>query len=226
VHQRVQRKRWSFEDDTQCSSSRTPVTVNWAAGPVVTFQQGNSITLCPGSSQTFTALPGGNGETYLWSPNAGSSTNQSITANSAGSYTVTVTNTGGCAGSATATLNYSPAPVVTAVASPGVVCEGTTVNLTGSALVPSFGENFEAASFPLTSFSVNNISGTFTATQNATYFAQGSSSVLFNTASSSANGALSSTSNVNLSAYTNAQLTFKHIAALEGYLSSFDFGYV
>jgi hypothetical protein len=58
---------------------------------------GGSTAICPGASVTLTAPAG---FTYLWSNGANT---QSINASSAGNYTVTVTNAGGCSATSAAT---------------------------------------------------------------------------------------------------------------------------
>jgi len=81
-----------------CSATSAPtvVTVNAKpATPVITA--GGSTAICPGSSVTLTAPAG---YTYLWSNGANT---QSINASSAGNYSVTVTNAGGCSATSAAT---------------------------------------------------------------------------------------------------------------------------
>ena len=96
---------------------------NVAATPTITtsgavkFYQGGSVTLTASS-----------GTSYLWSTGA---TTQSITVNTAGNYTVTVTNATGCSGTSLATT-------VQVLAPPGIVqndttiCAGTTITLSAS----------------------------------------------------------------------------------------------
>lgn len=85
----------------------TGTTSNWVAGqvsgtcgpiviPVPTITASGATTICQGGSVTLTAS---SGSSYLWSNGA---TTPSITVNTAGSYTVTVT-TGGCSGTSAAT---------------------------------------------------------------------------------------------------------------------------
>ncbi len=76
-----------------------------------------AVSICPGQNTTLTASPG---ISYQWSNGANT---QSVTVNTAGTYTVTVTQASGCSGSATATVNFIPAPVpvITGVT---VLCQG------------------------------------------------------------------------------------------------------
>ncbi|RNI23539.1 T9SS C-terminal target domain-containing protein [Rufibacter latericius] len=69
-------------------TAQVTVTVNPLPSPVI--QASGSTDLCPGGSVTLTSSPA---STYLWSTGE---TTPSITVNTAGSYTVTVTNENNC----------------------------------------------------------------------------------------------------------------------------------
>ncbi|MCB0651303.1 MAG: gliding motility-associated C-terminal domain-containing protein [Saprospiraceae bacterium] len=101
------------------------IDVNLAASLSVTIS-GNT-QLCAGGSTTLSAGAGFN--SYAWSNGLSSTT---ITVNSPGTYSVTVTNTTGCEGQASVTVTQGtpPAPVITGALS---ICEGgtTTLSLTG-----------------------------------------------------------------------------------------------
>jgi hypothetical protein len=92
----------------QCASTATlTITVN--SLPTATITAGGSTTICAGDSVTLTA---NEGSSYLWSP--GGATTQSISAATAGDYTVTVTNSNSCsATSATTTVTLSSTPATT-----------------------------------------------------------------------------------------------------------------
>ncbi len=111
------------------ASAATTVTVNpTPATPSITA--GGSTTFCSGSSVTLTSSAG---TSYLWSNGA---TTQSITATTAGSYTVQVTNASGCQSAAspatTVTVNPTPsAPTITAGGSTAL-CSGGSVTLTST----------------------------------------------------------------------------------------------
>ena len=81
-----------------CESDRTPVNVSIFANPVVNLGADTSVNL--GNTVTIDAGAGFN--TYLWSTAA---TTQSITVNSGGCYTVTVSDANGCTGSDTRCVN-------------------------------------------------------------------------------------------------------------------------
>ncbi|MBS1617064.1 MAG: hypothetical protein JST76_00990 [Bacteroidetes bacterium] len=85
-----------------------------------------SATACTGSSATLTATGGG---TYLWSTGA---TTAAISASTAGSYTVTVTNASGCTATASGTLGSYVLPVLS-ISSNSPVCIGSPVSLSVTA---------------------------------------------------------------------------------------------
>ncbi|MBL0050350.1 MAG: hypothetical protein IPP29_01905 [Bacteroidetes bacterium] len=239
---------------TGCESTpRTPVVANVTFGDTVTavaqVSAVNITSICTGNTFQLSTSQSGvslNNYTYTWSAN---STNSGITGSVAGgtfaspttinvtplapgTYTYTVNYTDGlCAGFSTINIVVAQLPSnVTASSSGNNFCGSGTFNLSSTATsnggspVQVFSEPMET--FPLTQFGLTNITGTYTATQNSTFFAQGASSVLFTTTSLSASAFIGTTSNINLTPYTTAQLTFKHIAAMEGPTTSFDFGFV
>ena len=65
----------------------------------------NTVSICQGQSTTLTA--GYNGSTYLWS---NGSTSQTISVNTAGVYSVTVTDPNGCTGTIANTVQVNPLP--------------------------------------------------------------------------------------------------------------------
>ncbi|MBU3659095.1 MAG: hypothetical protein FGM14_04450 [Flavobacteriales bacterium] len=89
-------------------STLATVTVN--ANPTASIAP---TTLCAGSTATLTASGGG---TYLWSP-GGQTTNQ-ISINSAGTYSVTVTDSNNCTNSASTTISISNPPSINAISPP------------------------------------------------------------------------------------------------------------
>jgi len=90
--------------------------------------------ICEGSQTILTAS---GGESYLWSPSAGlnSTSGTSVSANPVSSvtYTVTGTNSGGCANTASAVVIVHPLPVISIEPlNPVPVCSGDTVELHAS----------------------------------------------------------------------------------------------
>jgi len=112
------------------ASDATTVTVNaLPAKPTITA--GGPTTFCMGGNVVLTSSAGSG---YLWSNGA---TTASITVSTAGSYTVQVTNAGGCqsvASDATVvTVNALPAKPSVTAAGPTTFCAGGNVVLTSSA---------------------------------------------------------------------------------------------
>ncbi|MFL5754380.1 MAG: FG-GAP-like repeat-containing protein [Bacteroidia bacterium] len=92
-----------------------------------------STNLCTGDSITLTATSTSTGTyTYLWSTGA---TTSSINVSTAGSYAVTITESGMCnstSPSVSVTINANETPLVTASSSVLTFCEGNSVTLTSS----------------------------------------------------------------------------------------------
>jgi hypothetical protein len=109
------------------TSAATAVTVNPL--PAATITAGGPTTFCAGGSVTLTASAG---SSYLWSNGA---TTQSIAANTAANYSVTVTNANGCSATSSATaVTVNPLPIATITAGgPTTFCTGGSVTLTASA---------------------------------------------------------------------------------------------
>jgi uncharacterized protein (DUF427 family) len=116
------------------TSNSSTVTTGWDATiscpnqPLATITASGPLALCPGDSVVLTAAPNAS---YLWNTGA---TTQSITANTAGSYWVTVTNANSC----TAVSNIISVTVTNsttagiAASGPLTFCQGGSVTLTAS----------------------------------------------------------------------------------------------
>ncbi len=114
---------------TSAPSAATAVTVDpLPATPTITA--GGPTIFCAGGSVTLTSSSTtGN----VWSP--GGATTQSITATTAGSYSVTVTNGNGCSANSAATnvtVNPNPATPTITAGSTTTFCAGGSVALTSS----------------------------------------------------------------------------------------------
>ncbi len=111
-----------------CSAVSTPVTVT-IGGAVASIS--GVLSLCNGANTTLTANAA---QSYLWSTGA---VTQSINVTTAGNYTVTVTQTGGCTASATAnvTVNALPSPSITGVMA---ICQGNNSTLDAGAGFSSY----------------------------------------------------------------------------------------
>jgi len=116
-----------------CSATSTPtvVTVNPLPGVTAT----NNGPLCATATLNLTGGPAGM-TTYAWTgPNGFTSAVQSpsianVTVAAAGTYTLIVTNSSGCTGTATTTVVVNAKPIATAINN-GPLCAGATLNLTG-----------------------------------------------------------------------------------------------
>ncbi|GAB4094502.1 hypothetical protein GCM10028786_34310 [Flaviaesturariibacter terrae] len=218
-----------------CEGPRTALTVTVTSPDAVTASSNAAGALCPGNSVTLSVAQTGstNHYTYTWtaSPVSGSGIPTSVTGASVsvsptagGTYTYTVTAVDGtCTATSTVNVSVNMAPLAPTIgAAPAAICVGGSSVLTPTPS-GSFANAFESANFPLNGFTV---SSNATATQNSTYFAQGSSSVLFNTTSTSATATMAMNSNLDLSGYNSAKLTFSHQALMEGPSTSYDYGYV
>ncbi len=100
-------------------STQVIVTEATNLSPTIT----GSLTFCPGSSTTLDA--GSGFSTYSWNTGA---TTQTLTVTSAGTYSVTVTDAGGCTGTDQVTTSESASitPTITGVLS---ICTGNTTTI-------------------------------------------------------------------------------------------------
>ena len=110
-------------------SGTTVVTVNpLPSRPTIT--PSGTVNICAGTSRTLTSS---SGTTYLWSTGE---TTQAISVNTAGSYTVQVTNSYGCLSQAslatTIVVNPLPATPTITASGPTAICAGSSVTLTSS----------------------------------------------------------------------------------------------
>jgi hypothetical protein len=110
-----------------CTSVANPVSVS-IVNPTATITASGSTNICSNASVSLTANSGTN---YLWSNGA---TTQSINVNTAGTYTVTVTQSGGCTKASTGTaitVKASPSSIIN-TSGPTTFCNGN-VTLTSVA---------------------------------------------------------------------------------------------
>ncbi len=103
----------------------TMVTVALNARPTVAIANNRPTTFCVGDSTVLTAS---GGATYAWSTGAASA---GITARTAGTYKVTVTNAGGCVDSSMVAITTNARPTA-AVAGATAICAGDSTVLTAS----------------------------------------------------------------------------------------------
>jgi large repetitive protein len=113
-----------------CSTTSTPVYVNFNPVPSSTVTASGPTTFCQGGNVTLTAATG-NSFTYLWSNGA---TTQSITVAASGTYSVTVSNSFNCSSTSTpisVVVNALPTASITAGGST-TICSGNTISLTAA----------------------------------------------------------------------------------------------
>ncbi|MHA3788855.1 Ig-like domain-containing protein [Flavobacterium hauense] len=223
---------WNYT--APCASLRTAVTATVNTPPVLTLS-GNPAAVCAGQTTAPVTITAGAADynTYAWTPSTGVSGDAATgwTFNPAVStaYTLQASqSTGSLCLAPPVTVNVTINVMPTAIVIPAsiAVCEGAPQALTatgGLLRTPVGQENFDTLT---AQFVTSNTAGTATTALNSTYFTQGTGSVLFNTSSNSANVSYSSAGNIDLSGSATAQLTFSHIAALEGPTFSYDIGYV
>ncbi|MEO8148244.1 MAG: T9SS type A sorting domain-containing protein, partial [Bacteroidia bacterium] len=140
---------WNTGATTQCITVTTNgtyrVTVTNANGctsscsKVITVKAlpncsitGNS-SVCEGSSAQWCA-PGGLAA-YLWSEGK---TTKCISVNTAGTYTITVTNTNGCTSSCSKALTVNPLPATFAITGKSAICQGSSAQLCAPAGYSSY----------------------------------------------------------------------------------------
>ena len=112
-----------------CSATRTSTVV--VSQPLVTL---NSVpaSICPGSSSTITALTNVPGIwQYSWSSGA---TTNTISTNTSGIYSATLSDGNGCLGTASLNLGTSTNLLLNAVTNPSAICSGSSaiVSVTGA----------------------------------------------------------------------------------------------
>ena len=107
-----------------CSQADTVTVTNTGLPPVAVLTPAGATTFCHGDSLLLIA---GGGGTYSWSTGA---TTDSIMVNTAGTYTVSVTNVCGT-NQASTSITVTPPPIA-AVAGSNWVCSGDSVMLTAS----------------------------------------------------------------------------------------------
>jgi hypothetical protein len=130
---------------SSCVSTRVPINVVVASGPVPTISASGSTTFCASQSLTLTAS---NGTSFQWIRNGNNitgATNQTFNPTQTGDYTVRVTTSNGCTNTSlatTVTVNNQVTPSITIVANQTTICAGTnivfTANIINGGTTPSY----------------------------------------------------------------------------------------
>ena len=127
-------------------------TITVLQGPTVTIDPAPA-SFCAGNSVTLTAVAtgGSGGYTYQWTDPAGNpSFSSTVNASTAGTYSVTVSDSNGCEGSATITVTAKPLPSVALSSDPPAFCPGVmgTVTAAGSGGTGGYTFNWTTPSGP------------------------------------------------------------------------------
>ncbi len=111
-----------------CSIQSIVIPVTASSNVPATITTSGSTTFCVGGNVTLTA---NSGTAYLWS---NGSTSSSINVTTTGSYTVRVSQLGGCSATSVATTvtSSSSAPATITASGPIVFCQGSSVTLTAN----------------------------------------------------------------------------------------------
>lgn len=216
-----------------CSSSRVPVIASVSASPVLSLSVTN-IAICSGESAMVTVNQGeADYDTYVWVPIEGVSGNAvtgwTFDTNVTTEYILHASQSAGIKCSADPVkvniiVNPLPTPIIT---TPDItICPGSIQVMNASGGIVTEQLLKDTFDIPSAQFITQDFEGTSSAIINTTYASQGTGSVLFKATSNNANVSYSMNTNIDLSGYTTAQLTFSHIAALEGAVKSRDLGYV
>ena len=118
----------TLTDVNGCTSTSAGTTVTVNPNPTVTITAGGPTTFCTGGSVSLTSTAG---SSYIWSSGG---TTQTISVNTSGSYTVTMTDGNGCTGISApvvVTVNTPIAATITA-SGPTTICQGQTVDLSAN----------------------------------------------------------------------------------------------
>ncbi len=115
-------------DGNGCTAASSAVQVTVNPLPTASISANGATSFCAGGSVTLTAAVNAS---YHWSNNAST---QSISANGAGGYAVTVTDANTCSNTASTTITVYSLPDTTVSANkPTTICPGDAVTLTGAA---------------------------------------------------------------------------------------------
>jgi hypothetical protein len=154
-------------DNNGCTAASNTITTSVSSSPSPTISAGGSVSFCNGDSVVITST---SGESYLWSNGA---TSQSITVKTAGTYTVTVTNTAnpclGVGASNSITVVVTPQPVASftqAASGNAYTIAFTNTSTNSTAYNWNFGDNQSSTQANPTHTYTQN--GTYTVTLTAT----------------------------------------------------------
>ena len=220
-----------------CGSAVTSNVATVLVNPTPTVTAPSTITVCAGATVSAITLSGSpSGVTYDITGGAAVGLANQTNVTSIPSFTAASTSTSavvtitpkanGCTGTPVSfSITVSSLPSTVSIATTGTpLCNGTVATLTASG--GSYTNTLYSETFDALPSSYVTGGTTPSATLNTTYYAQGTGSLLFTHSTTSATATYALNSNVNLTGYASAQLTFNHIAALEGPSTTYDIAYV
>jgi gliding motility-associated-like protein len=138
-----------------CGTVSKTLNLNAVPVPSITIIAPTTTTFCNGN--TATIIANSNLTNYTWS--TGATNTSSITVNSSGNYSVSVSNSCGTA-SAAISINYINTPTISITQTPSVVCNGQTYTITANTNASNISWSNGSTS---TSFT-NNTSAIYTVT--------------------------------------------------------------
>ena len=143
-----------------CAAVSASTSVVLTAQPVAVLATGGPTTFCQGGSVVLTASGGAAGATYQFLNNGqalAGATNATYTASASGSYSVVITNPGGCASTSAATpVTVNPTTTATfgyastALCQSGAAIKPTVTGTTGGTFSTSAGLTLDAATGAIT----------------------------------------------------------------------------
>lgn len=215
---------------SSCGSVRVPVVATVTPPPTLTLSS-NAATICVDDATALVTLTAGASsyDSFVWSPTDGITGNETIgwifNPTSTTNYTLTASQSSGdlCVTTATFAVTVNSRPELITITPASInACVDTAVALTATGGLERsnvYGASMEVLPNELVA------SANATATLNTSYYAQGSSSVRFNT-TTNATATYSLNQNIDLTGAESAQVVFSHIAAFEGSTNSYDYGFV
>lgn len=215
---------------SSCGSVRVPVVATVTPPPTLTLSS-NAATICVDDATALVTLTAGASsyDSFVWSPTDGIIGNETIgwifNPTSTTNYTLTASQSSGdlCVTTATFAVTVNSRPELITITPASInACVDTAVALTATGGLERsnvYGASMEVLPNELVA------SANATATLNTSYYAQGSSSVRFNT-TTNATATYSLNQNIDLTGAESAQVVFSHIAAFEGSTNSYDYGFV
>ena len=120
-----------YGQGSNCTAVSDTVSVQVFPNPAPGITASGPTSICQGSSVNL-SVPAGN--TVAWS---NGSTSPSISVNTSGTYTVTVTDNNGCSGNASQSVVVNPLPAVL-IAGTLSICDGSTTTLSSSGVFSSY----------------------------------------------------------------------------------------